>query len=405
MSVLCLHVPDHWDASRSDLAWRWSDDHGDAGVLGDAAPVPPARDVRLIVPTDRTLHALLAVTRRGRWQDTLPYALEDRLLDDPDSVHVVAGPVREDGRTPVVAIDRQWLRAALERAAALGYAPQSAFSAAAVEDSSAGEWLVLAEAGGAVLIDDQGLPVALDVPGRDEPPRLLSSLLAGCDPARRPQRIRLRARPGIDGAALAAAWSAHLPVAIASGSPWTGQAGPLPPTSINLLQGKLAPRRSVHLSSALSAWRPAAALAGASLVIWLLALLVQTWQWQREVQQLAARSEAALRRAFPETRVILDPALQMQRGLNDLRARAGVGPAAGPAALLAKVGGATDGLPARLRHLGWHDNALELEWECGDANCVQALQSRLREPARGLADGAVRIDGQRIHAHLTESGR
>ncbi len=405
MSVLCLHVPEQWDLSRSDLAWHWSDDAGGSGVLGAGAAPPPTREIRLLVPASRTLHAVLTVTRRGRWQDTLAYALEDRLLDDPDSLHVAAGPARADGRTPVVAIDRNWLTAALDRARALGVAPQSAYSAADVETGSDGEWLVLADTEGSVLIDEQGLPVALDLPPEGEAPRLLTAQLLACEASRRPQRIRLRVRPGVDGAALAAAWSACLPVAVATGSLWTGQPGPLRGDCVNLLQGGMASRRGARLSSNLGAWRPAAILLLVSALVWMIALLVQTWQWQLEVRQLSARSEAALRRAFPETRTILDPALQMQRGLKDLRARAGVGPAAGPALLMTRVGGVGDGLPARLRQLTWRDGALDLDWECGDASCLQALQQRLLEPARGLAATALRVEGQHVHVHLTEATR
>ena len=51
------------------------------------------------------------------------------------------------------------------------------------------------------------------------------------------------------------------------------------------------------------------------------------------------------------------------------------------------------------------NGALDLEWECADASCLQVLQDRLREPARGLAADALRIEGQHVHAHLVEGAR
>lgn len=405
MSVISIHVPDHWDHSRLDLPWHWSDDQGASGVLGNASALPAAREVRLIVPPCQALHAVVNVPRRGRWQETLAYALEDRLLDDPDRVHVAAGAPRDDGRTPVVAIDRQWLRAAVARADAMGLHPQSAFSAATLEPAKEHEWLALVAAGETVLVDDSGLPVLLDAPPAGEPPRLLAGMLAARGEGARPQRIRVRARPGIDAGAIAATWAAALPVAVVSGEPWTSRPGPLPDACINLLQGELIPRRTALLSSALSAWRPVLTLLVAALTVWLLAVFAQTWQWQREERALGARAEAALRRAFPDTRTILDAGLQMQRGLDDLRARAGVGPASGPGMLLSRVGSVADGLNVRLRHLAYANGALDLDWECADPDCATTLRTRLQQPPQSLPAAAIQTDGLRVHAHLTELPR
>ena len=51
----------------------------------------------------------------------------------------------------------------------------------------------------------------------------------------------------------------------------------------------------------------------------------QTWRLAAERSALQSRAEAIFRSAFPEARAVVDPALQMQRNLAELRRTRGLG--------------------------------------------------------------------------------
>jgi general secretion pathway protein L len=407
MSVLSLYVPELWNLNHAELPWRWCDDSGQQGSTGDGRALPAAREVRVMVPATLALHTVIDLPRRGRWLEGLPYALEDRLLGDPESLHVAAGAALRDGRTPVVAIDREWLQAILLRAAALGVRPQGAYSEAVLAEVGEDEWLVLEAADGSLLLQPDGAVVPLDQTGDGSPPQLLAALLARTVPASRPARLRVCGRDRNSlSAERSAGWSALLALPVIQGAPWRERPPQrLPGTPVNLLQGRFAPVASTGLAERLGAWTPVAALLGACLAVWLLLIMVQTWQWHTEARQLGQRSEAALRQAFPETRTVLDPARQLQQGVEALRARvAGGGPRALPA-LLARVTGASDGLPTHLQHLQFSTGVLQLDWECPDDACAETLRRRLLSPERRIAASDLQRTGNRLHLQLQELTR
>jgi general secretion pathway protein L len=401
MSLLSLYVPERWDSTRDDLTWRWRHDAGPSGALGDGQPLPPAREVRVVLAATQVLQTLVDLPRRGRWQEALPFALEDRLLGDPEHLHVAAGAALAGGLTPVLAVDRQWLAAILERLAALGLHAQGVYSAASLLECRAEEWTVLIEPAGGLLATPDGRVVALDESAGGAPPQLLIALLDTTDPATRPARLRARARAHAELAVALAEWPAQLGLPVEPGAAWVPELPTvLPGASINLLQGRFAPTRQSGLSPGLKPLRPALWLLVASLLVWLLATAIQTMLWQSEARSLQARGEAALRRAFPETRTILDAPLQLRRGLEALRATQDGGGDSALATLLARLSGVSEGLPVRLRHLEFQHSWVMLDWDCADSDCARTLRQRLREAPRGSEVIDVNEPALRVRARL-----
>ncbi len=384
MSLLSLYIPDHWDGDASALPWTWYHDDGTFGSIGDGRALPGAREVRLVLPSEQVVQTVLDLPRRGRWQEALPYALEDRLLSDADSMHIAAGPMDGAGQTAVAAVERAWLERALHHAAQLGLQVQSAYSEAMLAHVPAEEWVLLMGAGLTLLALPGQRVQVLDQRPDGGPPRMLTRLLEQCAPEQRPARLRVRTRPGFGRPDDMDYWSETLEVPLVQGEAWAYDRPTQVLDGINLLQGRFTPQRRSGTASPWHPFRPALWLLLTSALIWLAAISVQDWLWSREAHALEQRGEAALRRAFPQTRTILDVPLQMQRGLDALRARANGGGAGELPGLLARTSGVLEGSTAHLRKLDFQEGLLRLTWHCPDEVCASALRARLAEPARQI---------------------
>lgn len=401
MSLLSFYIPEHWENASGGLPWRWRHDSGLSGETTDGRNLPEARDIRLILPGTQVLHTELDLPRRGRWQEALAFALEDQVLAEPEALHVAAGAAMADGRTPVAAIDRVWLAAVLARLQSFGLQAQSAYAESELAIASDDEWTLLISPHSALLISTGNPAVALDDPPADGgPPLLLQALLERRPEQARPQRLRVRLGPDAVTPGRFDAWSTLLGVPVVMGKPWDPDAALEPvPASINLLQGQFAPpRRSNLLPDGLRLGHPALLLLCGSLLVWFAASTLQTLLWTREAHALQARSEAALRRAFPETRVVLDVPLQMRRGLDALQASVGGGGPNELPALLNQIGSVSDNLPATLKQLSFNEGLLKLEWACPDAACAATLRQRLSDPARHAE--AVDTVGEPLHVKV-----
>jgi general secretion pathway protein L len=113
------------------VEWIVADDDGTrrgqpmAGTLAEAAVTIQSRPVIVLVPATETLTTTidLPIKSRVRLNNALPYALEEQVADDVDTLHFAAGDQRDSGRRPVAAVARTTLDAWLERLAEAGIQP------------------------------------------------------------------------------------------------------------------------------------------------------------------------------------------------------------------------------------------------------------------------------------------
>ena len=130
--LLRLLVPavDHPGA---DTPFAWSLVDGRGAILREGttplAGVPRADSVEAVLPATRVLFARLALPKvsAATIRELLPFAVEDRLLDDPAKIHAVPGATNWRGETLVAVVDRTWLADSLALLARAGFAPSRAF--------------------------------------------------------------------------------------------------------------------------------------------------------------------------------------------------------------------------------------------------------------------------------------
>ena len=340
----------------------------------------------VVIASDLVLLERLAAPRaqQRRIFGALRFLVEDSIIPDPERVHVAMESTPATDSLCVGIIDRQWLQLVLSKLARAGLAARSAWPECLLPELLPRTWTVVwnGSDGFARTAELEGL--ALDSTDHGEVPvSLRLALNRGV-----PDRILLRAASGV---ALpdAQRWSAALGVPVEVGPPWRWAEAPGRPR-LDLLQGEFAPRRGEHGWMA-RLQRPAL-LAGALLVVISCGIAAEWAAKSRERRTLLAEMQGIYRETFGEGAVLVDPLLQMQRALAELRSRSGE---ASPGDFLPLLGKLSEHLldPARQRieSITYERGALSISLRPHDPAQFAALREELRAktPIRGLE---VRID-------------
>jgi len=323
----------------------------------------------------------------------LPYALEDRLLGDPESLHFAWRP-EPDGALAVAVTSRQRVNTWTEALARAQLRPHAMCPATLLVPWADDCWS-LAFVGGEILVRTGAISGFVCPATGSEPPPLLVAALQ--EAARRPNPpAALVVFQGVPGFS-ATAWkqALNLPVRTESGSFWDRLADSQTP--INLLQGQY--ERGPVLGESLRPYRLALIL----LALWLVSAasydLFDWWQLRREHSALRQSMSQILLTSFPETRTVLDPAAQMQKSVEQLLAKGGQSDQE-LLPMWMKITAAMQTEPrARLRSLRFADKALtvELVWPGAatpDAWKNAAERSGLRAEVLSLSPRANEVEGR-----------
>jgi general secretion pathway protein L len=313
--------------TRAPWSWMLLDARGDLLRAESSPPadMPHAERVELALPAARVLFARLVLPRVGSatLRELLPFAVEDRLLADPSRIHAVAGRADARGETLVAVIDREWLLAHVKALRASGLAPTSAWCETALLASGGGAWNLLLGPERGLLADDRGAGVAFDRgAGAGFPLALRIALDEASARGERPKSVRVHTEsdaplPDLDR------WSAEAGTRFEHGSRWEDLAlGDPAEGTIELLTADIAPRRTPL--GALRIPRAAVVLAAAIALVQLAFDGAQAWKLARERSALQAQAESVFRAAFPEAKAVVDPRLQMERNLAELRRSRGL---------------------------------------------------------------------------------
>lgn len=390
MVQLEISIPEDWappaqeGAADETFFWRLRNGQGRVTRAGADAPasLPQADSCSIVLPAGRvTLSSVRPPARnRKKFMQALSNAVEDRIMADPESVHVAAGPLLENGEMPVAIVAREWLQGLLETLRRSGFKPLQAEVETLLAPHQENTWTLVWRGRGGFLRQGEHAGLALDGGGRDAPPPAL--LLALAESASRPASIRLYT----DGAEAPdmEQWSACLGLPVKAMGEWGRGA---PGQGINLLQGGFAP------ASASRDWLPRLKMPlvlGATLLGLHIAFSIADLAMLRhEKNTLAAAMEQGFRAAFPEARVIVDAPLQMRRNLAGLRHAAGL-PDRGD--FLPLLGGVAPllGKDARLQRLDYRDGGLKLDLLLPNPGAAEDLRTRLQ----GMPDARLHSGGQ-----------
>lgn len=302
------------------------------GSLDEAVSASADRQVIVLAPAADVLRIAAEVPVRsgGKLLQALPFALEEQLAEDVDSLHFAAGSRADDGRLQAAVVRRDTMDAWMGRLAAAGITPQRLCSEADAVAGMPNTVTLLVQDEGAVLVEPEGNVLSMD---RDTIGGALQLWLA-----RREADAEAEAPPlhmvvygsteDID--AFAPLWAelqpqfASLDVrALADGAMPRLAAQIVTAPGINLLQGEYAQRST--WTTYWPAWRIAAVLL---VMLGALSLVTQFAEIRRaraEVSQLDATIDQAFHYVFPAAGPIQDARSQLSSELQRLGERGGKG--------------------------------------------------------------------------------
>jgi general secretion pathway protein L len=326
---LFITLPDPLPENLAAITWRLSapglpSTQLNQSVAASAADLPKADEIWLALPASRVLLSRLTLSRRAlrHLNGALGNALEDQLMLDPAQSHVVLGKPLAGDEHPVAVIEIAWLEQVLALCRRhgielFGATPETLlWLGEAVQEPWCARW----HGQGGFVRSGVCAGFALDDGDAVTPPLALQLALAE---ARRtgtsPAAIALESDMPVD----AAAWSHSLEIPVILQNL---HADPLPP-ALNLLQGTYASRRrgsrgwfiDLAGSQQISRYRLAAGLMVAALGVHVIGTLADWARLSYENRQLRSEMRQVFQEAFPQTRAIVDPTLQMQRQLADMR--------------------------------------------------------------------------------------
>lgn len=153
--------------------------------------------------------------------------------------------------------------------------------------------------------------------------------------------------------------------------------------SINLLQGDYS--RKEQFEKLLRPWIPAAAVAVVWLLVQLGLLVGEFYQLSNTREQLRAEIVSVYQQAFPDSKNVVDPKVQMERGLKKLRGDGGG--SSDLLTLLVKAGEVLKDTKAMtLRSIRFKDSKLDLDLEISDLQSLDKLKLRLTKEAKLKVD-------------------
>ena len=323
-----------------------------------------------------------------RLREALPNLVEEKTVGDVGALHVALG--QDDGQRPggrrlLAVIDRHWLAAMQADVVRAGHRVASIIPESLAVPLGDGAWS-LASAGAplgastgrsasARLWLRNSVQQAMALP--DDPSSAIATVAAlarGAAGALRPRQLDLYATPATKAEAKAIgetiASSLGVPLNDGGGDPfieWLARRGHEgaygAPMSLLAFDGGRGGR------PAWARWRIAAALVVAILAVQVIGM---QWQWtgmRHEAAALRDEQTKALMTAFPDTRAVLDPSLQMSRGLATLRASSGRSDPADFSTMMAASARIFAGLPSNaLRGAEYDARALRLRFAPGMAS-------------------------------------
>lgn len=283
-----------------------------------------AGEVVAVVPQSRLawLRVQLPPASHGpRLQSVLQGLLEDRLLDDPQHLHLVLAPqsesiARTGGETLVAVCDKSWLREVLGPLQAAGLTVQRIVPELSPSDKPVLHVMGEPDHSDSVLCHAQGITV---LPPNTAQWRAFAELAE--------DDLQIQAEPAM--VARVQSTLARQPMLQSAAQRWVGSSQ----SAWDLAQGEWAQGRAQRAQRfVLHAWQtwlhaPAWKPVRWGVVVWVavqvLGLNAMAWQESRALDAQQAALQNILKTTFPSVTLVIDAPLQMQREVSALQHASG----------------------------------------------------------------------------------
>jgi general secretion pathway protein L len=351
-----------------------------SGSLEDAAIVAQQHKVVVLLDSSNVHlnHVQLPTSNRQRMLRAIPYALEDQLAEDIENFHFVIGKTDPHYGTPVAGIRKDTIEGLLATFNQAGISLDAVIPDAICSPAAPDQWSVLFHAGKALVqyealigsvIDTANLPLLLQASlGKAErkPEKIVYFYLDGEEPDPALEQI------DTDVEIIKVAYNTH-PLVVFCGEFSRAK-------SLNLLQGKYKPRRKS--GGQWYRWRLAASLAAAWLLLYAGINLVELNRLEDRNAELGIQIEKIYKQSFPGSKRIVNPRVQMEQKLNELRG--GGGPQGSQfLALLAESVSAISGQKdIEIQSIDFRNNRMDIGLTGTNLQSVETLNKQLNGNTR-----------------------
>lgn len=365
--------------AETPLAWRLESVPGvvfDSGT-SPIADMPAAQRVRLVLPASAVMltRVKLPTGRPQKIGQMLRYAVEDKVMADPETLHIASASANAAGLA-VAVVDHAWLKAVIEAFRAHGLSPRVANAETLLPPLHQGSWTAVWDGKQGFVRTGELDGLAFDGGSHIAPPL---ALRLTCEEARAhhaaPAELLVYTRAGVAAPDLAA-WGEALGLSVSHGGTWSALApGSVSGENFNLLQGEFAP------ASFRSDWapklRPAAFLAAAIIIIQFGAGALDLLMQRHEKNQLQQAMNTKYKATFPETRAVVDAPRQMQSRLHELRSQAGEDSATDLVPMIARMTPRLD-RSVRVSLLDYSPGLLKLDVFLPAAGMAEGVRAQLQ---------------------------
>lgn len=357
--------------------------HGAWSACADAAT---PRDCVLVAPATAVtlMHAEVPARNRKQQLKALPYALEDHLLDDVDTLFFAAGPREGNASVNVAVVAKRLMSDWIARAKMGGLHVLAVIPAVLTLPLRPAEWTLLAT-------DELCMVRTGDRQGFVAERENLSGILrSALDEASTDAPVRLRVLENFNARDhaefLSALATINCELLWESGESQvlrTLHKGFNARRSINLLQGEFDQRP--RPAQRWRAWRPVAVLAAILVVAQLSTLVYERHALRQQSASLDATINATLRATFPEIGRVVNARVQMQQRLARLEQHQS-GNGDGFLDLLARCGPILKAAgTVSLNSIDYRDRQLELDLAAADIVTLDRLK-------RALESNGIRVE-------------
>lgn len=341
------------------------------GELANAEAMSAGRRVVLVVPGDDVLLTEVSVPTQKRQKilRAIPYALEDQVADDVENLHFALGSRLDNGSYPVAITEHSCMRRWLEKVAEAGLSVDMVVPDSLLVPVSPEGWSVVLERDHVLIRrgpftafsagpESAETMIALAISEAEQETVQLTQYCCGGESSLQPREGLELVQAPCDKGALAL-FARHFSSE----------------SVINLLQGPFSRQEQVS-----QLWRPWQATA-ALLIIGLLLVAVQRGLEYRalsqEKQQLSQRIEQIYRDVFPNAKRVVNPRVQMQQHLLELR-QGQSGGEEGFLELLRLSGGVLKAIPSvQLQGASYREGRMDLDITAKDLQVLDQLKQQL----------------------------
>jgi general secretion pathway protein L len=364
--------------------------HGDSAALADVAK---ERDVVVLVPSEDVLltTAILPKMNRSRLMQAIPYAVEEQVIDDVESMHFAVGEHRPDEPLTVAVVARHKMQEWVSLLASWQIVPDSLLPS------------VMALSDDALTWHAQVTDIAMVRTGRDSGfacdkenlHELLSLAIATAHVP--PHDIHID-----NSQSETLALTLSIPVEeqhVTAEKLLQAMATQLHKSvPLNLLQADFQNKKARRLPKLTSVWRVSVYLLGAWLVLLFLYPIVSFAILDKREADIKNEIAVIYKRHFPEASSVVAPKERMQQKLNKTTANLGDNRLL---ILMANVGkGLSKSSGVQLKRLDFQNNVMTLEISASSSDVFSAFTDSLSQQGLRVKQQNANLNGARVSATL-----